>query len=187
MPPVPSWCTPPTVDGRNLARSGLEWKGNELFRPCAQLPVAPRNTTYQLSFWLAGDPLLTGTVSLLAVQEQFDSAGNYITGSTIGSYNFDTTGHSADNMGYQLVTGSFTTAANAAYVDVELQSTTTSHIITLVGTRRRPGDAQVGTVTARTPRTTSMGVPSRTHCVRSPRGSHTAFAAEARRLAGLAE
>jgi hypothetical protein len=89
-----------------------------------QLYVAQPNTTYQLSFWLAGDPALAGTVSLLAVQEQFDSAGNYITGQAIGSYNFDTTGHTADGMGYQLVTGSFTTAANAAYVDVELQSTT---------------------------------------------------------------
>jgi hypothetical protein len=89
-----------------------------------QLYAAQPNTTYQLSFWLAGDPLVAGTVSLLAVQEQFDSAGSYTTGSAIGSYNFDTTGHSADNMGYQLVTGSFTTGPSAAYVDIELQSTT---------------------------------------------------------------
>jgi hypothetical protein len=89
-----------------------------------QLYAAQPNTTYQLSFWLAGDPLVAGTVSLLAVQEQFDSAGSYITGSAIGSYTFDTTGHSANDMGYQLVTGSFTTGANAAYVDIELQSTT---------------------------------------------------------------
>jgi len=89
-----------------------------------QLYAAQPNTTYQLSFWLAGDPLLAGTVSLITVQEQFDGAGNYITGSMIGSYNFDTTGHSADNMGYQLVTGSFTTGPNAVWVDVEFQSTT---------------------------------------------------------------
>jgi hypothetical protein len=89
-----------------------------------QLYVAQPNTTYQLSFWLAGDPLLAGTVSLLVVQEQFDSSGAYITGQAIGSYPFDTTGHTAGNMGYQLVTGSFTTGPNTAYVDVEFQSTT---------------------------------------------------------------
>jgi hypothetical protein len=85
--------------------------------------LAQPNTTYQLSFWLAGYPLLAGTVSV-AVQEQFDSSGTYITGQAIGTYNFDTTGHTADDMGYQLVTGSFTTGPNAAYVDVELQSAT---------------------------------------------------------------
>jgi len=89
-----------------------------------QLYAAQPSTTYQLSFWLAGDPARAGTVSLLAVQEQFDSTGTYITGSAIGSYTFDTTGHSATDMGYQLVTGSFTTGPNAAWVDVELQSTT---------------------------------------------------------------
>jgi hypothetical protein len=78
----------------------------------------------QLSFWLAGDPLRAGTVSVLVVQEQFDSSGTYITGQSIGSYNFDTTGPTIDDMGYQLVTGSLTTAPNTAYVDVEFQSTT---------------------------------------------------------------
>jgi hypothetical protein len=89
-----------------------------------QLDVAQPNTTYQLSFWLAGAPFLPGTVSLRVVQEQFDSSGTYITGQAIGSYQFDTTGHTTDDMGYQLVTGSFTTGPNAAWIDVEFQSTT---------------------------------------------------------------
>jgi Protein of unknown function (DUF642) len=89
-----------------------------------QLYGASPNTTYQLSFELSGDPFIAGTVSLLAVWEQFDGGGNYISGSPIGSYSFDTTGHTASSRGYKLVKGTFTTGSNADYVDVELQSTT---------------------------------------------------------------
>jgi hypothetical protein len=89
-----------------------------------QLYGASPNTTYQLSFELSGDPFLAGTVSLLAVQEQFDGGGNYITGAAIGSYSFDTTGHTTTSMGYELVKGTFTTGPSADYVDVELQSLT---------------------------------------------------------------
>ena len=104
-------------------RQSLELNGT-INRQVLQLYAAQPNTTYQLSFWLAGDPFRAGTVSLLAVQEQFDGTGTYITGQTIGTYNFDTTGHTADDMGYQLVTGSFTTGPNTAYLDVEFQSLT---------------------------------------------------------------
>jgi hypothetical protein len=89
-----------------------------------QLYGAVPNTTYHLSFQLSGDPFIAGTVSLLAVQEQFDGGGNYLTGSPIGSYSFDTTGHTKKSMGYQLVKGAFTTGPDTDYVDVELQSTT---------------------------------------------------------------
>ena len=89
-----------------------------------QLYGASPNTTYHLSFELSGDPFLAGTVSLLAVQEQFDGGGNYISGSPIASYSFDTTGHTTTSMGYKLVKGTFTTGPSTDYVDVELQSTT---------------------------------------------------------------
>jgi Protein of unknown function (DUF642) len=89
-----------------------------------QLYLAQPNRVYKLKFSLAGDPFVAGTVSLLAVQEQFDANGAYIIGAEIGSYGFDTTGHTPTSMGYQTETGFFTTGATAQYVDVELQSTT---------------------------------------------------------------
>jgi hypothetical protein len=91
-----------------------------------QLFAAQPNHTYHVKFSLSGDPFVAGTVSLLVVQEQFDSAGNYITGAVVGSYGFDTTGHSTTSMGYTTATGTFTTSANAAYDDIEFQSLTNS-------------------------------------------------------------
>jgi hypothetical protein len=88
--------------------------------------VAP-NTTYHFSFYMSGDPFIAGVVKLLAVQEQFDGGGNYITGGPLGTFSFDTTGHTTTSMGYKLVTTSFTTGPNAHYADVELQSLTVNN------------------------------------------------------------
>jgi len=89
-----------------------------------QVYAAQPNTTYHFSFWMSGDPVYPGTVSMLAVQEQFDSSGSYIIGGSLGSFSFDTTGHTPSSMGYKHVTTTFTTGPNTHWVDVELQSTT---------------------------------------------------------------
>ena len=132
-----------------LRRTGRPQAVNSRSNSTAPAPVqvlqlygASPNTTYQLSFELSGDPFLAGTVSLLAVQEQFDGGGNYITGAAIGSYSFDTTGHTTTSMGYELVKGTFTTGASTDYVDVELQTLTQNNSRVVVGSRRRQCEAQ---------------------------------------------
>ena len=87
------------------------------------LSVQP-DSTYHFSFPMSGDPFIAGVVPLLAVQEQFDGTGTYITGGPLGTFTFGTTGHTTTAMGYKLVTTSFTTGPNAQWADVELQSLT---------------------------------------------------------------
>jgi hypothetical protein len=107
-------------------KQALELNGNGPGEILQLFGAAP-NTTYHLSFYLSGDPFIAGTVTTLAVQEQFDGAGSYLGGGPIGTYTFDTTGHSVSSMGYKLVTTSFTTGSNTRYADVELQSLTVNN------------------------------------------------------------
>jgi hypothetical protein len=81
---------------------------------------------YNVSFKLAGDPFVAGQVKMLLVQEQFDSAGNYLFGNAIGTYTFDTTGHTTSAMGFVKESATFSASPNAAYADIEFQSTTSN-------------------------------------------------------------
>jgi hypothetical protein len=107
-------------------RQSIELNGTGPGEILQMIGVAP-NTTYHFSFYMSGDPFLAGVVKLLAVQEQFDGGGNYITGGPLGTFTFDTTGHTTTSMGYKLMTTTFTTGPNAHYADVELQSLTVNN------------------------------------------------------------
>ena len=82
------------------------------------------NDVYHVSFKLAGDPFVAGQVKLLVVQEQFDSAGNYLTGSPLGTYTFDTSSNSTSDMQFVKESATFGLEPNAAYADIEFQSIT---------------------------------------------------------------